>query len=1621
MGRRSLVFAVFLALLISPFRVSPATANTSAQPLPFSQSWTDTTLITTNDDWSGVPGIVGYLGDDGTPAVTGVDPQTILTEFITVDVIANQTSTALANGGVAEFELADPVVALQGSGTADAPHLVLTLDTTGASSVTVAYNLRDIDGSLDNAAQPVALQYRIGTTGNYTNVPTGFVADATSGPSLATLVTPVSASLPAAAGNQPVIQVRIITTNAAGSDEWVGIDDITVTSTVAPDSAPTVSTTSPANGATGVAVNANITVTFSEPVNVASGWYAISCATSGAHTAIVSGGPTTFTLDPAADFAASETCTLNIASGQVRDQDANDPPDALAADHVVSFTVAGSAALSPQPLPFFQGWTDSGLITTSDNWSGVPGIIGYRGDDLTTATGTDPQAIMADGSATPVNVIPNQINTAITNGGIAEFHLVDPVVALQGSGTADAPHLVITLDTRGASNVRVAYNLRDIDGTVDDAVQAVALQYRIGAIGTYTNVPAGFVADATSGPSLATLVTPVSISLPAAAADQPIIQVRIITTNAVGSDEWVGIDDIAVTVADAPPTVSSTSPANGATGVALGANITVAFSEPVTVSGSWHTISCTTSESHTATAIGGPTSFTLDPSADFAASETCTVTIVAAQVSDQDASPPDVMAANFVFTFRTSSPPLPIRAIQGASHVSPENGQTVSTSGIVTAKRNNGFYLQDPSPDADDATSEAILVFTSSSPTVNVGDSVTVSGTVAEFRAGGGSSTNLTITEITSPTIVALSAGNPLPAPIVIGPGGRLPPTETIDNDATGDVETSGTFDPAMDGIDFYESLEAMRLQLNDAEVVGPTNGFGETAVVVNGGLRTARGGVIIASDDFNPERVILDNEAGTTYPAANVGDRYAGALIGVLDYSFGNFKLHVTQPLTLSAGAIDRETTLPAAAGELAVATFNVENLDANEPASKFELLADLIVDNLASPDIVALEEVQDNNGATNDAVVAASETLSKLVAAISAAGGPTYDWRQIDPVDDQDGGEPGGNIRVAFLFRTDRGLTFVDRPGGDATTATTVTGVTGAPELSVSPGRIDPNNAAFNTSRKPLAGEFRFSGVPLFVIANHFNSKGGDHPLFGRFQPPVRVSETQRHQQANIVASFVEAILAQDPNARVIVAGDINDFEFSETTTILRDGGLTPLMDTLDAAERYSYVFEGNSQTLDQILVSDALLNILNEFDVVHVNAEFADQTSDHDPQVARFAALDTTAPTITAPPPVTVDASASCVVEVDDATLGTGTASDDSGSVTITRSGVPAGNVFPLGSTIITYTATDPSGNTATATQNVAVVDHTPPTITAPADVNYQTLGLVPAPQPGDATAADNCGTPVVTVFQTSNGGAGTPASPLVLARTYTATDGSGNTASDTQTITVIDTTPPTITGIASPAANANGWNAGPVTVHFTCADNSDSVTCPSAVTISTQGAGQSVTGTATDPSGNATSTTVGPINIDTTAPSIVFGGSLAYTVDQTVAITCTATDVLSGLDPAVTQTCQTASGPAYAFGTGAHTLNASATDLAGNTIAVTATFTVGVTGRSLCQLLPSLVGRTEVAVSLCALALGAERANDRGLHLAHDALLMNFERTVNRERGDSITNGDADLLIALARLL
>jgi predicted extracellular nuclease/2',3'-cyclic-nucleotide 2'-phosphodiesterase (5'-nucleotidase family) len=588
----------------------------------------------------------------------------------------------------------------------------------------------------------------------------------------------------------------------------------------------------------------------------------------------------------------------------------------------------------------------------------------------------------------------------------------------------------------------------------------------------------------------------------------------------------------------------------------------------------------------------------------------------------------DARIQNLAFAADTVPVLTAISDIQGAGLVSDLVGDAVVTTGIITAVDSNGFYLQDATGDGNDATSDAIFVFTGTRPTAVAGDAIRVAGTVTEFTPGGAASGNQSTTQLSTITnLTVLSQGNALPAATQIGEGGRAIPTSAIDDDPT-------TFDPAADGLDFFESLEGMRVSVDNLQVTEGTNSFGEVFGVSGPATGLSeRGTLNIAADDFNPERIQFNFDTGIFAgppPQLDVGDGVAN-VTGVLSYAFGNYEILPTQALAgITRGGLQAETTsITASATQLTIASYNVLNLDPNDADGdadmadgRFDAVARHIVQNMGTPDILGLQEIQDNSGSANDGTVSASQTLQMLIDAIDRLDdgmvNGTSGYAFIDNtfiVDGVSGGEPGGNIRTAYLYNTDR-VSLVD--GSVRTIGTQAPGGT------------------FEDARLPLVADFTFNGQTVTVINNHFSSKGGSAPILGTTQPfeelqnsldpLVNGSLDERLAQATAVSYEVSQLLAADPNARVAVVGDFNEFEFVRPLQILEEAGLTNLTNTLPENERYSFIFQGNSQSLDHVLVSDALAGGA-QFDAVHVNAEFAataQRASDHDPLVAGVTIL-------------------------------------------------------------------------------------------------------------------------------------------------------------------------------------------------------------------------------------------------------------------------------------------------------------------------------------------------------------------------------------------------------------
>ncbi|WP_422444606.1 MULTISPECIES: 5'-nucleotidase C-terminal domain-containing protein [unclassified Endozoicomonas] len=547
--------------------------------------------------------------------------------------------------------------------------------------------------------------------------------------------------------------------------------------------------------------------------------------------------------------------------------------------------------------------------------------------------------------------------------------------------------------------------------------------------------------------------------------------------------------------------------------------------------------------------------------------------------------------------------PVPVKAIyeiQGAGHTSAFAGQVVATAGIVTALESNGFYLQGPE-DGDIATSDALFVFTDSMPSVAVGDDISLAGTVSEYTRGGSSSGNLSITQLSNISELTVnSAGNDLPNTVVIGENGRQLPTDNVDDDAL------TSFDPETDGIDFFESLEGMRVTVKDAVAVSPTNKYGEIFTVADQGKNASgmndRGGIALGQTDLNPERVQIQLDRDLLpddfSARVNVADSL-GDVTGVMSYAYGNYEVKATEIFTVTDGGLDKDMTqLKGEGNELTVASYNVKNLDANDDISRFKTLASQITQNLSSPDILALQEIQDNDGATDSGDPSADMTWQKLIDAITNAGGPVYEYVQVDPENNADGGQPGGNIRVGYLYNPDR----VDY-------------------VAQSAHRLDA--PAFAGTRKPLHAQFEFNGETVDLVNVHLSSKYGSTPIYGVEQPFVNAGYQERMDQAQAINDYVDTLMVNDPDANVMVLGDFNAFQWEGPADVIEGRGddnvMTNLIDELDDGAVHTYNFQGNAQVLDQILVSNNLADSA-EVDIVHINSEFADQASDHDPLLAK-----------------------------------------------------------------------------------------------------------------------------------------------------------------------------------------------------------------------------------------------------------------------------------------------------------------------------------------------------------------------------------------------------------------
>lgn len=585
---------------------------------------------------------------------------------------------------------------------------------------------------------------------------------------------------------------------------------------------------------------------------------------------------------------------------------------------------------------------------------------------------------------------------------------------------------------------------------------------------------------------------------------------------------------------------------------------------------------------------------------------------------------------------KTVSDKIPIQykihEIHGKGHESPLLGQDVEdVHGVVTAIDHKGFFIQDPS-NGDAPASKAIYIFCGRNRVdINVGDEVQVSGRVTKYPRNPKSG-SLSLTQIAFKGLTVISTNNPLPDPIFIGAEALYPPREIYDPNFDGNIEDNiDPLNPERWALDFYRKYFGMLVQIEDPIVVGPSRKrFPEFVVVPSRGIANPNlnevGGVTIKPGDFNTDRFFVSAKLLQGFKEKmDVGD-LLGPITGVLGLHFyGHPQVMALDEFTIDkAERIKPIASLKPSDNQLLVGHMNVENLAAVQNQARFDELAEMI-HNMNFPDVISMNEIQDNNGKANDGVVDASRTFKKLIETINRKYGKNYQFVDIPPVNNKDGGQPGGNIRVGFLFNADRVELHGDKHNGHNKGSSTDTvkvevSADGEVDLNHNPGRINPTHSDFERTRKSLVTEFVFNGQKIYIVSNHFNSKRSDSPLIGRYQPQILNSEKQRKRMARQVKRFVKELIAKDPDARVIVVGDMNDFQFSEPLKILAKGGLlTNLMvEKVPENERWTYIHEGNSQALDHMLIRGFDLNTV-DFEILNYNAGYSEQASDHNPILA------------------------------------------------------------------------------------------------------------------------------------------------------------------------------------------------------------------------------------------------------------------------------------------------------------------------------------------------------------------------------------------------------------------
>jgi hypothetical protein len=880
--------------------------------------------------------------------------------------------------------------------------------------------------------------------------------------------------------------------------------------------------------------------------------------------------------------------------------------------------------------------------------------------DANTATGTTDPAI-GSGTATLVGGTTATFASGDASGGSSDPATGDDsgwnVTTFAAQGTGDRSRGVeFRVSTVGLQNIRIDWDQRHSN----TAARHVQFQYT--ADGT-TWIDFGAPFEGTAGDTWFNNRA-VDLSGIAAVNDNASFGFRIVATFAPGTSTYVASNptssyastgtwrfDMVTLDAEAlgapidnPPTVISTTPTNGATNVAANANLGVTFSENVTVSPTSFTINCTTSGSVAFSLSGSGASYTLDPSNDFAASESCTLTVVAAQVTDQDGTP-DPMAADFTATFSIAAPGptiTKISAIQGSGSAVTGPGPFTVEAIVVgdyqgqAGTELQGFFLQEEDADADNdlATSEGIFVFCSTCPVnVAVGDLVQVNGGATEFF----NMSQIVATGAASVTV--LSSNNPLPSPAT--------PTLPVPGVTGTDLATARQQINA-----YFEQFEGMLVRFEETLSIAEyfeLARYGQLVLAQGGRPRQftdtnlpSTSGFAQSQVDFARRTIILDDlnntqnfAIGTATSPRNApyfwprpglstsnffrGGDTIGNLTGVLHWSFAGqsgtdaWRIRPVEPSF--SYAFTRTNTRPAApvvAGNLKVVAYNVLNyfptvdttssndvgtcgpsltLDcrgadsAAELARQQEKLTAALLG--LNADIVGLIEIENTPGVT--------PTLDIVDDLNAELGAGSYAFI--------DTGVIGSDaIRVGIIYKPGR-----VQPVGD---------------YAILDSSVDPN---FDSSRNrpALAQTFEQvgSGARFTVVVNHLKSKGdsglgGSTGICTTQGPGADVNCDQGDGQGfwndsrTRAAEALATWLASDPTNSgdddFMIIGDLNAYRNEDPVTALENAGYIDLLDSLLGPGAYSFLFSGQLGYLDHALASPSLAAQVAGVAEWHINAD-------------------------------------------------------------------------------------------------------------------------------------------------------------------------------------------------------------------------------------------------------------------------------------------------------------------------------------------------------------------------------------------------------------------------------